>query len=57
MLVTFTSTDEVIVGALVEEERIIKEYFAEHCHRNIDDYERVETRDLRINASVDIHTY
>lgn len=57
MLVIYASTDEVIVGELSNDKKIIAEYFAEHCGRNKDDYERTKATDLRINAGVDIHTY
>lgn len=57
MLVIYTSTDEVIVGELANDQKIVAQYFAAHCGRDLDAYERTEANDLRINAGVDIHTY
>ena len=56
MLVIFKTWDEVIVGQLTDEISIIKTYFKEGS-RDLDDYNREEAKDLRINAGVDIHTY
>ncbi len=57
MLVTYTSKDEVIIASLDDEDRILESYFGPEIGRNIEEYDREEGDDIRIESNMHVRTY
>ena len=57
MLVVYEGLKETIITSLEDESSMLTEYFADHTGRNVQDYERTEAKDMRIEATLDVRTF